>query len=155
MTFYDRYESVCNAKGIDPCSQKAADMIGTTRANISTWKAKGTTPKGETIALIADAYSVSTDFLLGRTTDPTDYSKVEVLANVSGPIMDMFNGDVKKALAFQRALDAEAGFTGNSRPRILDLYERLDDADQIRVEAYVEGMLTRYSAQPQGKKQVI
>lgn len=72
MTFYDRYATICNSRGIEPCSQKAADLFGTTRATISTWNTKGTTPKGDTVALIANTLGVSSDYLLGRTDDPSD-----------------------------------------------------------------------------------
>lgn len=73
MTFYDRYAKVCLDRGIEPCSQKAADMFGTTRATISIWNTKGTTPKGDAVATIANVLGVSADYLLGRTDDPVDW----------------------------------------------------------------------------------
>lgn len=90
MTFYDRYATVCLSRGIEPCSQKAADLFNTTRATLSTWNTKGTTPKGDTVLLIADTLGVSADYLLGRTDDQTDFAKK--YANVEQPSIDvMYN----------------------------------------------------------------
>lgn len=74
MRFYDQYERICNKKGIEPCSQSAAEMFNVTRATISQWNSRNKAPKGETVRIIADALEVSADYLLGRTNDPTDYT---------------------------------------------------------------------------------
>lgn len=140
MGFYDNYAAICKKMGIDPCSQKAAELIGTTRSTISAWNTKGTYPKGDTVANIADALHVSADYLIGRTDDSTDYSDPALVARLSAPVLDSFDGDTKKAAAFQKAAAAEA--LKDKLPRILELYERLDELDKVRVEAYIEGMLT-------------
>ena len=67
MTFFDRYAGLMEEKGLDPGSQSSADMMGVTRSAISIWKRKGTTPKGDTVAKMADVLRVSADYLLGRT----------------------------------------------------------------------------------------
>lgn len=148
MSFYERYEAICIKRELDPCSQAAADKFGVTRATISTWKSKNTTPKGDTVAAIADAFGISSDYLLGRTDDPTDYSDPDLIAELSGPVLDHFDGDVKKALDFQKAVEADVKKERINRPKILDLYDRLDDIDRARVEAYIDGMLTgpKYAA---------
>lgn len=74
MRFYDQYERICNKKGIEPCSQSAAEMFNVTRATISQWNSRNRAPKGETVRIIADALEVSADYLLSRTNDPTDYT---------------------------------------------------------------------------------
>lgn len=142
MRFYDQYAQICNKQGIEPCSQKAADMFGVTRATISKWNSRNKAPMGETVRLIADALGVSADYLLCRTDDPTDYSNPDLIAEVAGPVLNEFDGNVEKAVAFQKAAAADAKAERERRPRILDLYERLDATDRIRVEAYIEGMLT-------------
>lgn len=156
MRFYDQYAQICYKQGIEPCSQKAADMFGVTRATISQWNSRNKAPMGETVRLIADALSVSTDYLLCRTTDPTDYSNPDLIAEVSGPVLDEFDGDVEKAVAFQKAVAADAKAEREKRPQILDLYERLDTTDRIRVKAYMEGMLTgdKYASDT-GKREAI
>ena len=142
MKFYDRYASICEEQGIEPCSQKAAEMFNVTRSTISQWNSRDKAPKGETVRLIADELGISADYLLGRTDDPTDYSNPDLLAELAGPILDEFNGDVQKALQFQAAVAADVRRESAQKPRILDLYERLDDSDRIRVEGFIEGLLT-------------
>lgn len=139
MSFYERYAKVCTEQGIDPCSQKMADLIGTTRSTISVWNIKGTTPKGEFVAAIADVLGVSTDYLLGRTDDPVDYSNPELIADMAGPVLDEFDGDVKKAVAFHKAVDDDA--MNERRPFILIQYEKLDEIDKVKASAYIEGLL--------------
>lgn len=112
MTFYERYARVCAEKGLDPCAQKTAEMIGVARATISIWNTKNTAPKGETVLAIADALHVSTDYLLGRTDDPTD--------TIAQP-------------AARYTQDESA---------ILEKLERLDENDRAKVEAYIDGMLS-------------
>ena len=75
MSFYDRYAAIAEKRGLEPCSQKAASLFGSTKATISKWNTKDITPLGNTVAAVADALEVSTDYLLGRTDDPTDYAK--------------------------------------------------------------------------------
>lgn len=159
MTFFDRYKALCDAKGIQPMSQKAADAFGVTRATITAWSKNSTVPKGETVALIADTLGVSTDYLLGRTDDPVDYANPDLVAEMAGPVLDEFNGDVKRAVQFQKAVAQDVAREsrtrpGTSTPRIVALYNQLDPIDQVRVEAYVEGILStdKYRATPPAKK---
>lgn len=117
MNFYEQYTAICSEKGLDPCSQKTAELFGVTRATISSWKSKNTIPKGETVAIMANVLHVSADYLLCRTSDPTDYSCQNQIVHTD---------------AVQQEI-----------PRILDLYNQLDSLDRIRVEAYIEGILTK------------
>lgn len=123
MTFFDRYTALCARQGMQPMSQKAAKAFGVTRATIVAWGQKNTIPKGETLVLIANHFGVSSDYLLGRTDDPTDYA----------------------AAVFPQA--------AVSQPRILTLYNQLDGIDQVRVESYVEGILStdKYRTAPLAK----
>lgn len=47
--------------------QEVADKIGVSRQNVGRWLLGDTTPDINTLGKIADAYNVSTDYLLGRT----------------------------------------------------------------------------------------
>ncbi len=115
MTFYERYAAIAEQQGLDPCSQKAADTFGLTRATISSWNTKKSTPKGETVARIADKFGVSADYLLGRTDDPTDFAKGK------GPA---------KTVAFRRPDDV-----------VQSLYARLDETDRLKVQGILQGLL--------------
>ena len=104
------------------------------------WNKKGSTPNGDMVAAIADALEVSADYLLGRTDDPSDYSNGDLIANVAGPILDHFDGDVKKALAFKAAVDADALAERNT-PNVIKLYNMLDSEDKIKIEGVIQGLL--------------
>lgn len=145
MNFFDRYLQLCEANNLLPRSEKAAKMFGVTRATITSWDKNQSIPKGDTLIHIADAFGVSVDYLVGRTDDPVDYSNPDLQAELAGAAMDALGGDPKKALAFQQAVAQDAASDPGPRqtatPRILTLWNQLDLMDQVRVEAYIEGML--------------
>lgn len=112
MDFYTRYEALCRRAGIDPCSQKTAETLGATRANISYWK-KGTKPSVDRVRAAADMLHTTTDYLLGRTDNPADTTAAEMES------VDV--GSVPKSL--------------------IDILNRLDPVDMGRVMGYVEHIL--------------
>ena len=138
MNFYDRYARICAEHGIEPCSQKASDMFKVTRATISTWNKKNTSPKGETVSVIADALNVSTDYLLGRTDDPTDYSKSNSEKTLSYGISDAFN---KANIIYELKINEGSDSENNEYSSIIALYSQLDAEDRIKVEGVIQGML--------------
>ena len=75
MTFWDRYVFLCKSSGIEPCSEAAAKKIGVSTAAISGWNKKRIVPRGANLQKVADAFSVSVEYLLGteppQTTDLT------------------------------------------------------------------------------------
>ena len=119
MSFYDRYLTLCKDHGLQPHSQRAAELFGVTRDTLSTWR-KGGMPRSDTLILIANHFKVSVDYLICRTDDPTDYTL----------------GTPSPVPAQTPTLTPP-----QAPPRILALWQQLDQMDQIRVEAYVEGML--------------
>ena len=104
------------------------------------------------MAAIADALGVSADYLLCRTDDPTDYANGDLIASVAGPVLDEFDGDVEKAVKFQRAVAEDAAREyanrGRTSPTIIRLYEQLDEIDRSKAEAFVQGLLAadKYTA---------
>lgn len=70
MTFFDRYAKCCQERDISPMSQAAAEQLGCTKANISAFAKKGTTPKGEVVAGAARMLDISADYLLGLIDEP-------------------------------------------------------------------------------------
>lgn len=114
MTFFDRYAGIMEEKGLDPGSQTAADMMGVTRSAISSWKRKHSTPKGDTVAKMADVLGVSSDYLLGRTEDRTDYAK-----RGSDTVIPVRKG----------------------KSKIVRLYTLLDASDRMKAEGVIQGML--------------
>ena len=140
MKFYDRYSQLCIGRGIDPCSQAAADMFGISKSTISSWNTKNTFPKGDTVAAVADALGVSADYLLGRTDDPTDYSNGDVIASLAGPAMDEFDGDAKRTAEFQRAVAEDAARERRELSAYPPKYFLLDEVDRAKADAYIEGL---------------
>jgi transcriptional regulator with XRE-family HTH domain len=143
MTFYERYANTCLEKGIDPCSQRTADLFGVSRSTISSWNKKNTNPKGETVAVIADELGVSADYLLGRTDDPTDYSNGELIAEQNTTVLEHFDGDIKRSLDFQKAVENDVRSEQRADVQaILSKYNRLDSIDKVKAEAYFDGLLS-------------
>lgn len=134
MTFWDRYEKLCVANGCKPGSEQAAQALGTNRGTISAWKTSGKPPKTEFLTEIANVYGVSTDYLLGRTDDPTDYTRLAAIED-------------RKTTAIKQAVGDEATPTG------ITLYMQLDDADKCKVEGFIQGLLSqeKYTMQLSGK----
>lgn len=129
MSFFERYAATCTEHGIEPCSQKAADLFGISRSTISSWNTKNTFPKGETVAAIADALSVSADYLLGRTDNPIDYVN-------STPVAENVSRDYIGAV-----------------PDFVSKFRMLDDVDKAKAEAYLDGLLSadKYRIEIQAK----
>ena len=132
MTFYERYAKIAEQHDLDPCSQKAADLFGLTKATISSWNVKSTTPKGETVAVMADKLGVSTDYLLGRTDDPTDFTKTGFMNPPQIPADD--KPDIKTVPMRKPSVPGVS-------PSFLLLYSRLDAADKLKAEGVIQGML--------------
>ena len=103
MSFFEKYAELCRKNGYKPISADISAKIGVARSTISLWNQKDLTPKAEQLVNIANLFDVSTDYLLDRTDDPTDYTR------------------------------HKAGPTG---------FEKLDEMDKVRVEAYITGLLT-------------
>lgn len=62
--FYDVFLSLCKKANIKP--SKAAEECGINRSNVSLWKSKGYTPRGDALQALADYFGVSVDYLLGN-----------------------------------------------------------------------------------------
>ena len=152
MTFFERYEKLCLANGYKPGSTQAADALGTSRGTISAWKTSGKIPTSEYLISIANVYHVSVDYLLGRTDDPVDYSDPDLTADVSGAQLDALGGDVKKAVALQKATAEDVN--REATPLGITLYGQLDFIDKGKAEAFMQGLLAqdKYTVSAAGKK---
>lgn len=153
MTFFERYEQLCLQSGYKPGSEQAAQVLGTNRGTISAWKTSGKPPKTEYLVAIADVYGVSTDYLLGRTDDPTDYTNSDLIAELAGAQLEEFNGDAKKAVALQRAI-ADDVRREKAAQAGTALYDQLDEIDKGKAEGYMQGLLSqeKYTAQSDSRK---
>ena len=86
--FYDVLEKLSLSKGKSVFA--VITELNITASTVSYWKKKGTTPKGDVLAKIADYFNVSTDYLLNGGFE-----------NTKGPVTDddikfaLFGGDVE------------------------------------------------------------
>lgn len=76
--FYDRFKELCDKRGIS-CNRAALEM-GLSNATPTAWKKRGLTPKADTLAVIANYFGVTTDYLLGEETKnaPTEIGERSV-----------------------------------------------------------------------------
>ena len=133
MTFYERYAAVAEKSGLKPGSEKAASLFGSNKSTVSKWKTNNITPIGNVVAAIADAFNVSTDYLLGRTDDMTDYAK----GTKPAP---------EKSTLFPGAIQ----FPNDESDSLIRLIKRLDPADRLRAEGVIQGLLmqSKYNPSP-------
>lgn len=85
-----------------------ASIIGVDRTTYVKYEKGNSEPPIDTLSALADFYGTTVDYLLGRTDDRTDYEDPQLIANLNDGLLDYFNGDVKKALAVQEAIDKDA-----------------------------------------------
>lgn len=64
--------------------QEVADKIGVSRQNVGRWLSGDTTPDINTLGRIANAYNVSTDYLLGRTPNKTTNPTLQAVCEYTG-----------------------------------------------------------------------
>lgn len=76
----------------DKTQQEAADIIGVTRQTVSNWLSGAFTPDIVAICKIADAFNVSTDYLLGRTNAKPIDNKLQAACEYTG----LSEGAIKK-----------------------------------------------------------
>lgn len=87
------------------CTQaQMAEKLGVARSTYVTYELGTRQPDHKMLVEIADYFGVSVDYLLGRTDEPLDYSKPNLLAELTNPVLEHFDGDLNKACAFYEAL---------------------------------------------------
>lgn len=107
MTAFDRLKFLCDNQGISV--NDLEEKLGIGRNSLYSWKKN--IPKGTNLLKVADYFSVSTDYLLGRT----DVSKI-VEASIT-------NDDLENAL--------EGAMTWNGKP--------LTEQDKEAVRIFLQG----------------
>lgn len=93
--FFDVFSALCERKGVS--RYKACTDIGLNRAAVAKWKA-GATPNGATLAKLAEYFGVTTDFLLGFTSDAKRVATEYKLRNLRAAL-DFAEGDIRAEIA--------------------------------------------------------
>lgn len=90
--------------------QEIADKIGVSRQNIGKWLSGNTTPDIVTLCMIAKAYNVSTDYLLGLSNVSSPSMEVRTVCEITGlsqksvdNILNMKNNKLSINLLFEDA----------------------------------------------------
>lgn len=102
--FWTNFVNLCAEKGIAP--NALAAQLGFSSGSITAWK-NGTVPRETTLKKIADYFSVSVDYLIGRTNQKEKPATIgdgqsETLRN----IMDMLSDLTPEKLDLARSIIA-------------------------------------------------
>lgn len=117
MTFWERYEKLCLDSGYKPGSEQAAQVLGSNRGTISAWKKNGNLPTSELLVRIADAYGVSTDYLLGRAENPIDFAHSDTCEESTWAQLfsQLDEADRCKAEGYMHGLLSQDKYTSNPK----------------------------------------
>lgn len=124
--FWDVFCKECDKISKKP--NKIAIELGLSSATTTKWKA-GAVPNGETLVKIADYFSCSVDYLLGRTDEPNSeiYQNITAGANNSGS-----NNISIGAKAEENFTDT----TDSMTRKFFDVFMHLDFSQQVDVMKY-------------------
>jgi transcriptional regulator with XRE-family HTH domain len=78
MSFGKRIKRLREDKGVR--QEDVGKMFNVSKSAVSQWENDIRTPDMDIIIKLADYFDVSTDFLLGRTDDPSPHPKPETIA---------------------------------------------------------------------------
>ncbi len=137
---YNRIERLCvqNKVTITAMCRES----GASRASLSDLKVgRKQSLSADTLDKIANYFSTTVDYLLGRTDDPTDYDDGEVLAEIPLSYVDACDGDVRRARALMLAVDEDA--MNEKTPILTKKDERItaqneDEEDMILLARHME-----------------
>lgn len=110
--FYDIFVQLCMQKGVKP--GRVAEDCGINRSNVSLWKSKGYTPRGDALNRIAAYFGVSVDYLLGGadgtltdTDTPPKDEELKFALFGGGDVTDAQFEEVKRFAQFVRERDKD------------------------------------------------
>lgn len=89
-SFFDRYVELCKTTGETPNS--VAKIIGASSGSVTAWK-NGTEPRYSTVLKIAEHFSVSVDYLLGKENKKAPTVSDERQVNHEDIKFALFGGD--------------------------------------------------------------
>lgn len=121
MGFWEIYEKLCFNHGKKP--SPVGKELGISMGSIAQWK-NGSTPSGETLVKIADYFGVSTDYLLGRTEEPTN-----ILGHINGnnSVQTIQDSPVGSYPVSNRTI------TDGLTNEFLEAFQRLNFSDKVEI----------------------
>ena len=126
------------------------EKTGIGKSSISQYLSGEYEPKQKKLFKLAKALSVSPAYLMGATDDATDYDDAALIAEVQGPRLDFLDGDVKKAIAYDKAVLQDVYGSGSATialSRADNPYADLPDEAQQEIENFIEYTRQKYKKQ--------
>lgn len=122
--FYSRLTALCAERGAKITNVVSELKMGS--GNLSNWKA-GRMPRGESLSKLADYFHVSTDYLLGRTDDPSPAGQKETPTPVpeDGPAKNVIKIAGRDGSFIERQL------TDEQVAALKLIVDQLPDADDL------------------------
>lgn len=118
-TFTDNLKKLIKERGIT--QKKFLLDLGLNINAIGDWTKYGNTPKGDTLQKIANYFSVSVDYLLGKSENAIDDSVLDRVNSIEPDILEACDGNLNTAEKWQEERD--------------DLTSRLEAAHEIYKQA--------------------
>jgi transcriptional regulator with XRE-family HTH domain len=124
--FWDVFCKECDKISKKP--NKVAIELGLSSATTTKWKA-GAVPNGETLAKIADYFSCSVDYLLGRTNEPNSEIHQNITAGANNSESNNISVGVKTEENFTEPTDSMTR-------KFIDVFVHLEFSQQVNVMKY-------------------
>ncbi len=100
MNFHTRMKELRNKQGL---SQKLlAEQMGCSQQSIAKWETGGATPNPDALSRLADIFSVSVDYLIGRADPMYDQEAAVKFALFGGQVDDETYEEVKRFAQYIR-----------------------------------------------------
>ncbi|TWH46363.1 helix-turn-helix domain-containing protein [Sporomusa sp. KB1] len=107
MSIHERIKA--RRKECDLSVDDVALELGVSRATVYRYESAEIKNMGiDKIEPLAKVLKTTPEYLMGWVDDPVNYNDPELIADLQGPVLDHFDGDVKKALEFRKAVDEDA-----------------------------------------------
>lgn len=119
------------------------DMVDLSTSTIGMYEQNRRTPDIETLEAIATALNCAPEYLLGWTTDPTNYEDPDIVSEIPLDILDHFDGDAAKAYKAHQAMmdDAQNEATLSTvEEQLLNTLRKLNSTGKQKVIDYINDL---------------
>lgn len=119
------------------------DMVDLSPSTIGMYEQNRRTPDIETLEAIATALNCAPEYLLGWTTDPTNYEDPDIVSEIPLDIIDHFDGDTAKAYKAHRAMQDDAQKEANLNTveeQLINTLRKLNSTGKQKVIDYINDL---------------
>ena len=138
--FVDNLKKLIKERGIT--QKRFLIDLGLNINAIGDWAKNGNIPKGDTLQRIANYFSVSVDYLLGKSTIAVDDSVVDIVNSIDDDIIEEAGSDLNIAIKWQAdrdyllaKLQANQAVNALSSDEydLIEMYRQLPESSQTKV----------------------